>query len=118
MEIPLDPHAWTLREWLAFLLLAAASADGHRQQAETRYLRVELGPHTVDQMQTLLDQISAEERDAILRESLPIFLRTPGSRAKLQALLREIFLADGEYGPAEQALTRKISEWIRAATSN
>jgi uncharacterized tellurite resistance protein B-like protein len=116
MEKSHDPHAWTLREWLAFLLLAAAGADGHREHAETRYLRVELGNEAVDQMQELLDQITPEERDTILQESLPIFLKTPGAREKLQTLLRNIFLADGNYGPEEQALTHKISHWIRTAT--
>jgi hypothetical protein len=115
MEISHEPGTWTLREWLAFLLLAAATADGQRARVEMRYLRVELGNEAVDSMIQLLDGITVEERDHILRASLPLFLRMPRAREKLQQLLRDIFLADGVYGGEEQALTRKIGDWIRAA---
>lgn len=116
MDGKIDPDAWSLREWLAFLLLSAAAADGEQDFREMRYLRVELGHATVDSMLQVLDGLPDAERDRILQDSLPVFLQRAGAREKLQRLLRDIFLADGEYGPAEQALTKKIGDWIRNAS--
>jgi uncharacterized tellurite resistance protein B-like protein len=116
MENLPDPHTWSLREWLAFLLLAAVEADGRREKSEMRYLRVELGNEAIDKMLTLLDSLTPPQQDAILQEALPIFLQQKGAREKIQRILRDIFLADGEYGPEEQAMTRKIGDWLRAAS--
>lgn len=110
-----DPHEWSLRQWLTFLLLTAASVDGNRAHNEMRYLSVELGKDTLESMVAFLETLALGESDRILEESLPIFLRRPGSREKLQRLLRDVFMADGEYGAEEQALTKKIGDWIRAA---
>jgi uncharacterized tellurite resistance protein B-like protein len=115
MEMSHHPDEWSLRQWLAFLLLSAATADGKRDKGELRYLSVELGQESVATMAKLLDALPVSESDRILRESLPIFLKRPGAREKLQRLLRDVFLADGEYGEAEQAMTKKIGDWIRAA---
>lgn len=117
MNHTVDPHQWTLREWLAYMLLAAADVDKRRAVMEMRYVRVELGNEVVDKMLALQAELSEAEHDRILREALPIFLGKRDARAKLQRLLRDIFLADGEYGPEEQALTRKIGDWIRNANS-
>lgn len=116
MDRNADPSAWTLREWLAFLLLAAASADGRREHVEMRILHVELGADTVDRMANMLDGLDSAQQDALIKESLPHFLQKRGSREKLQRLLRDIFLADGVYEAGEQAMTRRISDWIRAAS--
>lgn len=116
MDRNADPSAWTLREWLAFLLLAAASADGKREHVEMRTLHVELGAETVDRMAQLLDRMDVWQQNALIKESLPHFLRKRGSREKLQRLLRDIFLADGVYETGEQAMTRRISDWIRASS--
>ena len=116
MENSHDPQLWSLREWLAFMLIAAASADGSRSRTEMRYLRVEVGNDAVDKMLALEDVCSPEERDTILREALPIFLKRQGAREKLQRIMRDVFMTDGEYGTEEQALTKKIGDWIRAAS--
>ena len=116
MDRNADPSVWTLREWLAFMLLAAASADGKREQVEMRYLHVELGAETVGRMEQLLDGMDLAQQEALIRESLPLFLQKRGSREKLQLLLRDIFLADGVYEAGEQAMTRRISDWIRASS--
>lgn len=118
MENPMDPQLWTQRQWLAFLLLMAAGAEGGRAHVETRPIRVGLGNEVVDQMVACVDALSPEEQDRVLRESLPHFVQRQGAREKLQRLLRDLFMADGEYGPAEQAMTRKIGDWIRAASAN
>ncbi len=115
MEMSHDPHEWSLRQWLVFLLLTAASVDGKRAHNELRYLSVELGKETLDAMVAFLDRLDASESERILQESLPIFLRRPNSREKLQRLLRDVFMADGEYAAEEQVLTKKIGDWIRAA---
>ncbi len=115
MELSHDPHEWSLRQWLTFLLLTAASADGTQAKGEMRYLSVELGKETLETMLAFYKGLSPAESDRILKESLPLFLQRPGSREKLQRLLRDIFMADGEYGAEEQALTKKIGDLIRAS---
>lgn len=118
MENPHDPGLWTQRQWLAFLLMMAADADGHRDTVEMRPIRVGLGNEVVDAMLAWQKGLSSEARDAILRDSLSRFVQQRGAREKLQRLLRDTFMADGEYGVAEQAMTRKIGDWIRAASAD
>ena len=115
MELSHDPHEWSLRQWLTFLLLTAASVDGAQAKGEMRYLFVELGKETLETMLAFHKGLSPAESDRILKESLPLFLQRPGSREKLQRLLRDIFMADGEYGVEEQVLTKKIGDLIRAS---
>jgi uncharacterized tellurite resistance protein B-like protein len=117
MENLQDPQQWSLRAWLAFLLLNAADADGQRTRTEMRYIRVELGNETVDAMVVQMEAWTVAERETILQTSLPRFVQQPGAREKLQKMLRDIFIADNEYGPAEQAMTHKIGDWIRAAST-
>lgn len=81
-----------------------------------RILHVELGTETVSRMAQLLDGMDDAQQDALIRESLPHFLKQQGSREKLQRLLRDIFMADGVYEEGEQAMTRRISDWIRASS--
>lgn len=100
------------------MLLTAADADGQRAHVETRPIRVGLGNAVVDAMVTYVDALDPAARDAILQASLPHFLAQPKAREKLQRLLRDLFMAEGEYGPAEQAMTRKIGDWIRAASQS
>jgi uncharacterized tellurite resistance protein B-like protein len=59
---------------------------------------------------------TAAERDAILHESLPHFVQNQDAREKLQQMLGQIFMADSEYGSAEQTMTHKIGDWLRAAS--
>jgi uncharacterized tellurite resistance protein B-like protein len=117
LNCPMEsPKEWTLRQWLAFLLLMAADADGQRAHVELRYLRVELGNEAVDAMLLWMADLSDAEKEAVLQEGLPALVQQQGAREKLQLILRDLFLADGEYGPAEQAMTRRIGDWIRAAS--
>jgi uncharacterized tellurite resistance protein B-like protein len=118
MDFMPAPDSWTPRQWLTFLLLMAADADGQLEVHEMRHLRVAMGNETVDAMKAWLLGLSGPSRDQILRETLPHFVQSVKSREKLQRMLRDMFMADGEYGPAEQAVTKKIGDWLRAASQN
>jgi uncharacterized tellurite resistance protein B-like protein len=117
MENLQDPQQWSLRQWLAFLLLTAAEVDGLRARMEMRYIRVELGNDVVDAMLAQMNAWMPAERESILHNSLHHFVQTQGAREKLQQMLRHIFIADGEYGPAEQAMTQQIGAWLRDASA-
>ncbi len=118
MENPHDPALWTQRQWLAFLLMIAADADGQMDASEMRPINVGLGNEVVASMLDWVQGLSNAEREGILRDSLAQFVQQRGAREKLQRLLRDTFMADGEYSTAEQALTRKIGDWIRAASAD
>lgn len=113
MDTSTNPLQWSDREWLAFLLIAAADADDDHDIHELRFARVGLGKGTVDAMTERYMAMGEEARNQILRESLPQRLPTLKSREKVQKLLRQMVLADGEYGPEEQALVKRISGWLR-----
>lgn len=110
-----SPLEWSDREWLAFLLLAAAGADQNIDRSELRFARQGLGKKTVDKMRAQYQAMDEETRNNLLQESLPQRLPTLQSRQKVQKLLQQLVLADGEYGPEEQALVKKISGWLREA---
>ena len=112
-EAQASPESWSDKTWLGFLLLAAADADGHLHRGETRYIRAGIGSETMDSIMEVYAQMSGEDREAIIRDQLPKRLQSQKARAKLQKLLRDIFMADGEYGPEEQAMTKRIGNWIR-----
>ncbi len=118
MENPQDPKLWNLRQRLAFLLLTAADVDGRRSQSEMRPIKVALGTEVVNEMLAWMLLQTAAERDAVMHDILDHFVVHQEDREKLQRLLRDVFIADGDYGPAEQAMTRKISDWIRAASAD
>jgi uncharacterized tellurite resistance protein B-like protein len=104
---------WSDREWLAFLLIASADADGVEDIHEMRFIRVGLGGKLTDRMHAIFAEMSPEDRENALRESLPQRLQGRKEREKVQKLLQKMVLADGEYGPEEQALVRRISNWLR-----
>jgi uncharacterized tellurite resistance protein B-like protein len=118
MENPQDPKLWNLRQQLAFLLLTAADVDGRRSQSEMRLIKVELGAASADEMLAWMLTQTAAERETVLHHILDHLAVSQDDRQKLQRMLRDVFMADGEYGPAEQAMTRKISDWIRAASAD
>jgi uncharacterized tellurite resistance protein B-like protein len=107
------PLQWSEREWLAFLLIAAADSDGDQDVHEMRFARVGLGNSVVDGMKQQFEGMSPESRDKVLQETLPERLSSLKSREKVQKLLKTMVLADGEYGPQEQALVKRISGWLR-----
>ncbi len=113
MEIAKNPSDWSEKQWIAFLLLSAIDADGKRHSREMRFLRVQVGEETVSQMIEFVEALPKEERAKILKESLPQSLKTEAVRSRVQKLLAKIFMADGNYGADEQAMTKQIGDWIR-----
>lgn len=108
-----DLSTWTEKEWLCYLLLSAIDADGNRHPRELRYLRLHAGEEVLGNVQELYDSLREEERADLLKKGIGIFLLTKAARAEVQKQLRDIFLADGEYGQEEQEMTQKIGNWIR-----
>ncbi|MEM0995665.1 MAG: hypothetical protein AAGN35_01235 [Bacteroidota bacterium] len=104
---------WNEREWLAFLLLCAAEADGIEDVREMRLLRVNFGSELIDRMRDHYQGMRPEARTALLRDTLPMRLRERPAREKVQRLLRQVVMADGDYRPEEQALVHRISQWLR-----
>ena len=113
MEIANDPKTWTEKEWLSFLLLAAIDADGKRHPREMRYLQHQVGEEALEAVSVWMKTLDEAEKTRLLRESLPIFVKGQSDRERLQKMLRDVFLADGEYGAEEQAVTKKIGDWLR-----
>lgn len=107
------PESWSDQEWLTFLLLNAADADGVQHARELRLLRMELGPETVARMFTVHEGMPPEKRAEVLEKSLPVRLPDQASRAKVQQVLRRIVMADGEYSSEEQSWLKRVSDWLR-----
>lgn len=108
---------WSEREWLLFLLLSAAHADGTLAHVEMRRLEVGLGPHRVIEMEQQFHAADAATREAVLQSGLLRYAQSRQSRDRLQKLLLQLFMADGEYSPREQAWVKQIGDWIRAANA-
>jgi uncharacterized tellurite resistance protein B-like protein len=108
---------WSEREWLVFLLLSAAHADGTLAHVEMRKLEVGLGPHRVVEMEQQFEALTPAERTAVLQSGLQRYAQSRQSRDRLQKLLLQVFMADGEYSTHEQAWIKQIGDWIRAANA-
>ena len=108
-----SPSEWTDQQWMAFILLEAAYADQILDLSEHSQLSRKLGKATLAEMQNVHLEMTEAARADVMREWLPKLFASQQARGRLQRALRDIFLADGEYGQAEQALLKKISGWIR-----
>lgn len=97
---------------MAFLLTMAVRADNRVHSREMRVMRRHFDEATLQEMEVLVSQSEPGACELLLQEALPKFLDGKEEKARLQGMLRDIFLADGEYGPEEQALTEKISAWL------
>jgi uncharacterized tellurite resistance protein B-like protein len=111
------PEKWSEREWLLFLLLSAAHADGTLAHVEMRKLEVGLGPHRVIEMEQQFEALDPDARAAVLQSGLQRYAQSRQSRDRLQKLLLQVFMADGEYSAREQAWVKQIGDWIRAANA-
>lgn len=108
-----SPSEWSEQQLLAFLLIHAADADGEIHKLERRLISNGLGKDIYTAMLNEYRDMNAEQRTARLETLKSAHLQSQDSRIRLQSLLKRVFLADGEYSPSEQALTARISDWLR-----
>ena len=114
MEIPQD---WIDKDWLTFLLLNAGHADGYLDAKELRMIEVKMGQERVKTVSEFRDGLDEVQRMELIKNGVGVFLATPDARQQLQALMRQLFLADGEYSAPEQVLWRQIGVWIKELES-
>jgi hypothetical protein len=74
---------------------------------------VGLGHGIVGEVERWMEGHDTSTLEAALRAGLPALLAEPGARQQMQRMLRDLFLADGTYGEEEQAMTKKIGDWLR-----
>lgn len=96
-----SPKNWSKKEFQAFVMLMAASANLEIDPAERKMIKKKAGDSFHDVKQAFKTRNDAERIDAVL-EAKDEHLKTPEDHEKLKKLVHEVFEADEDFSMIER----------------
>ena len=107
------PAHWTEQDWLAFVLLTAAHADGVFSNPEIRLIEVRLGNERLAEVAAFRESLDDAARLEVIRLGIKAHITNQDAYTRFNKILMHLFLADGEYSQEEQKLVQQIKAWMR-----
>lgn len=96
-----------IRHTLALMLISAAYADGKIHPREEKIIRLGLGTDSYKAALAAYENADEEQRENMQKE-VASKLQDRSAREKALGLLRRLFMADGNYAPAENQWMRDV----------
>lgn len=99
-------------EFLAYLLLYAASADLEISQQEIDTIKAKIGEQYFDKAYEKFQEWTDYERLQFILACKPRFFDTPDKREKVLHEMRQVFESDNDYSYMEKNIMRSLEKLL------
>jgi len=103
---------WTYNDYLAFIMIYAASADLNIQESEKMLIRERVGDECYEKVMGIFEERNDMERIEIILQFKAEHIKDEAEKEKVLSDMKDVFMADKDYSTLEQNIFMAVQKLL------